>query len=326
MHNIPDGLQNFLLALLPHIDAITRGSQPHAICKTRSVLVLERGGRLVTSCDWQQMKVITPDGNDSKVVYLVNQKGKQQLELVGKKMVTTWCTNAARFEFITIGEVLEAQHEADEETEDLFIRHLKCEEEVAAGFQELPEPLSQTNIERFELAATPYAIYYFSLFNEEQENRVVGIPVSLFSGQLAPKLMEHLQRFSLAPEGVHRIIANNLDLSQGFRTAASLVEYSLANPETGAVSMIWCDAAQHKERQERIYLPESKDFQVEHWRVSHQGHKVLGLKPIEYISTAIILVPLPVFSLKSEVSGCKYGLIEHLLDRLYLTEKPIDMD
>lgn len=273
---------------------------------------------MVTSCKWQQMKLLTPQGYASKVVYLMSQVGRQQLELAGKAVTTTFSTQAARLEFVTIQEALFAQRPPQEE--ELTAQFVRCEEALLDGAMQLKPPFDPDNISNMELVVAPFVIYYFSIsFNTDgTEGPVTAIPVSLFNGRVADKLTELLCQFPLTASGEPTIISPNISLEEAFHAAATKLEATLSNAEIGKSSLIWCDIAKASEQHRRTYRPQDGTFTWEHLQWEESQHQVLGLQPVEYLNPALILVPHLILTLREPVQGATTGLLDPVLQNVYL--------
>lgn len=270
---------------------------------------------MVTSCKWQRMKVLTPQGDASKVVYLISQVGRQQLEQAGKAVTTMFSTQAARLEFVTIQEALLAQRLPQEE--ELAAQFVRCEDELLEGATRLKRPFDPDNISKMELVMAPFVVFYFTVWEDSTEGPIAAIPVSLFNGLVAPKLLDVMQQFPLTATGVPTVISPNVSLDEAFQTASLLLETKLSSPETGRSSLIWCDTANAHEQHRRIHQ-QNDTFSWEHlqWEESH--HQVLGLQPIEYLSASLLLVPHLLLTLREPVQGAATGLLDPVLQNMYL--------
>ncbi|NLW17569.1 MAG: hypothetical protein GX033_08025 [Firmicutes bacterium] len=270
---------------------------------------------MVTSCKWQRLKVLTPDGDASKVIYFIGQSGRQQLEQGGKTVTTAFSTQASRLEFVTIKEALQAQRPPQEE--ELVAQFVACEEELLEGALRLKPPFHPDNVSKMELVVSPFVVFYFALFQDEEEGPVVAVPVSLFNGQIAPKLLQIMREFPLSTKGVPTIISPNISLDEAFQTASQMLEEKLSNPETGRSSLIWCDTAQTHEKHRRTRM-EKGTFSCEHLQWEESQHQVLGLQPIEYINAVLLLVPHLLLSLRDQVHETTIGLLDPVLQNVYL--------
>jgi hypothetical protein len=269
------------------------------------------------------VKVITPEGEKSKVVYVFSQTGRQQLEQAGKRMTTTLSTNASRFEFITIQEILEAQR-AENADEELVAQFLRCDEEVLAGTGLLPAPFAAENILARRLVAVPFAVYYFANWLD-QERPVFALPVSLFSGQPAPDLLRLMRAFPLALDGLQVVIEPNISLPVAYTIAAHTLEQLMANEETGRTGLIWCDTALQQERDRRSMGQDKQSITWEHLQVEAGRHQILGLQPLEYLSLAVVMVPFVVMAFREPVQGCGFGILDPVLGNMHLTAKEIEV-
>lgn len=278
---------------------------------------------MVTSCQWRQLKVITPQGEESKVVYVFSQSGRQQLEKAGTSMTTTLSTNASRFEFITIQEVLEAQRD-DEVEDELVAQFLCCDEEVLAGSKLLPEPFSANNVLRSDPIAVPFAVYYFANWRENDQP-IVALPVSLFSGQLAPDLLNYMRLFPLSLEGLSVVVEPNISLPEAYAIAAGALEGALANEETGRTGLIWCDTALQEDRHRRSMGKDQQAFTWDHLQIERGSRQILGLQPLEYLSLAVVMVPFVAMAFRQPVQNCGYGILDPVLGNMHLTTKTIEM-
>lgn len=276
---------------------------------------------MVTSCLWHQLKIVTPHGDESKTVYFIGQQGRQNIELAGKSITTTFSTQAARLEFITIQESLLAQMEADAPA---VARFLRLEDELLEAALNLPDPFAADNIQHIEMVAAPFAIYYFALWSRK-DNPVLTIPISLFTGQIAPQLVKHCRAFPLTPTGLNAIIAPNFSADAAFAAAAAAIEQVLANKETGVTGLIWCDIAQLQERHCRQYAAE-KASDWHHLQREQFAQQVWGLQPVEYLNYAIIMVPHLVLAFQQAVQECPCGILDPILENIYLSSKQISSD
>lgn len=287
------------------------------------MLLVGGGETLVTSCRWRQMKVITPDGEDSKVVYVFSQTGRQQLEQAGAGMTTDLSTSASRFEFITIQEILEAQRA--EEEEPPTAQWLRCEEEVLAAAEQLAHPFHADNIARKMALAVPFAVHYFANWREE-DGPIVALPVSLFSGQVAPRLLRFMRQYPLTVNGLSVAVEPNISLTAAFAVSAKGLEALLANEETGRTGLVWCDIAAADERHRRIQtLGKAQTCRWDHLTVEGGGRKILGLQPVEYLSLALIMVPFCALSFREPIEGCSFGILDPVIGNMYLTQKDIGL-
>ncbi len=276
---------------------------------------------MVTSCDWQQYKLITPEGQ-RRVTYVFSQQGKQSLSEAGKQMTTIFSTNASRLEFISVQEALQAQHEALEEApEDLTVQFLRCEPELLTAITSLPPPLDESNLVPLAVVAVPYAVYYFANWEEGGADPLIAVPISLFSGQHSPKLVALMKEFPLETEGLDTIVEANFTLASGFDKAANALAAVLSEDELGDTSMIWCDMAVQHERHRRLYNDESKSFEVERLYREEERSQVIGIRPIEFINAALVLVPTLIMQLKEPVDGCLYGIIDGVAGNAYLSKR-----
>ena len=270
---------------------------------------------MVTSCKWQRLKVLTPDGEASKVIYFIEQSGRQQMEQAGKTVTTAFTTQASRLEFVTIQEALQAQRPPQEE--ELVAQFLACEEALLDGALGLKAPFDADNISKMELVVAPFIAFYFALFHDDDEGPVVAVPVSLFNGQVAPRLLQIMKEFPLSTKGVPTIISPNISLEEAFQTAAGLLEEQLDNPETGRSSLVWCDTAQAHERHRRTHLS-GNSFSWEHLQWEESGQQVLGLQPVEYLNAALVLVPHLLLTLREKVHDASIGILDPVLQNVYL--------
>lgn len=270
---------------------------------------------MVTSCKWQRLQVVTPDGDASKVIYLIGQWGRQYLELAGKRVTTDFVTKAARLEFVSIREALSAQRPPQEE--ELVAQFVGCEDELLSGALQLKPPFDPDNVSKMELVAAPFIVFYFSLVVDDTNGPVISIPVSLFNGQIAPKLTKVMQEFPLSTSGVSTIISPNTSLDDAFQTATDLLELGLSNPETGRSSLIWCDVTEATERHQRVHTAQV-DFNWEHLQWEAKEHQVLGLQPVEYLNAALLLVPHLLLTLRQPVQKASTGLLDPILQNVYL--------
>lgn len=278
---------------------------------------------MVTSCQWRQLKLITPDGEASKVVYVFSQSGRQQLEQAGARMTTSLSTNASRFEFITIQEALAAQRDEEAE-EELVAQFLRCEGEVVANAYLLPEPFAADNIRGLRPLAVPFAVHYFANWRDDQQP-VIALPVSLWSGQLAPRLLQLLRRFPLAVDGMSVVVEPNIGLDSAFQIAAEALERALANEETGRTGLIWCDTALQEERHQRSIAPGQAGVSWNHLQVERGSHQVLGLQPLEYLSLAVVMVPFVAIEWRQPVQDCSFGILDPVLGNMHLTSRTIEV-
>lgn len=281
------------------------------------------GGELfvVTSCRWHQMKVITPDGEESKVIYVFSQVGRQQLEQAGESMTTTLATNASRFEFISIEETLAAQR-TDDADEELTAQWLRCEEQVMQAAAGLASPFGTDNQQQLTPVAVPFAVHYFANWNE-QGGPVIALPVSMFSGQIAPRLLQFMRQFPLEAEGGAVVVEPNISLADAYAVAARFLDEVLRNEETGRTGLVWCDSVTQRERHRRFMRPGAKSVRWDHLQVEAGDRQVLGLQPIEYLSMAIVMVPFLILSFGQPVQGCSYGVLDPILGNMHLTKTPI---
>lgn len=271
---------------------------------------------MVTSCKWQRLKVLTPEGDASKVVYLIGQSGRQQLELAGKTMTTALSTKAARLEFVTIQEALLAQRPPQEE--ELVAQFIGCEEALLDGALQLKPPFDPDNVETMELVVAPFVVFYFKIWSvNEEEEKVSSVPISLFNGLVAPKVLEVMQQFPLATTGVSTVISPNIGLDEAFKTASDLLEIGLSSPETGRSSLIWCDTAEALERHQRVLLQDNK-FGWEHLLWQDNSSRVLGVMPVEYVNAVLLLVPHLLLSLREPVQATTTALLDPILQNVYL--------
>ncbi len=270
---------------------------------------------MVTSCKWQRLKVVTPDGDASKVIYFIEQSGRQQMEQAGSIVTTDFTTQASRLEFVTIQEALEAQRPPQEE--ELVAQFVGCEQALLNGALKLKPPFDPDNVSKMELVVGPFVVYYFALFQDSENGPVVAVPISLFNGQVAPRLLQLLRDFPLSTKGVPTIVSPNISLEEAFQTAASLLEEQLSNPETGRSSLIWCDTAQAHERHRRIRM-EDKSFSWEHWQWEERKQQLLGLQPVEYLNAALVLVPHLLLTLRNKVQDALFGILDPVLQNVYL--------
>ncbi len=272
---------------------------------------------MVTSCKWQQMKLLAPEGNASKIVYLISQFGRQRIELAGKTVTTDFRTQASRLEFVTIQEALLAQRPPQEE--ELTAQFLRCEEELLEGSMRLKGPFEKDNISRVELVVVPFSVFYFSFWLKEAGDPVVAaIPVSLFNGSVAYKLIALMRQFPLTATGISTIVAPNFSLEEAFEAATATVEFVLSNAETGKSSLVWCDTALTNEHHCRTYEQKDGAFTWEYLQWDENKHQVLGVLPVEYVSTALVLVPHVILTLREPVQGTTCGLLDPVLQNVYL--------
>lgn len=277
---------------------------------------------MVTSCRWQRTKVVAADGEASKVVYLFSQGGQQELVMAGKTMTTTFTTQASRLEFVSIQEALLAQRPPQEE--ELAALFLRCEEELLTGSLALKPPFHADNIKGSKLLVVPFIIFYFAL-RHEQNAPLAAIPVSLFNGLVAPKLLPIMRQFPLATTGVSTIISPNFSLEEAFYAASELLEDALNNATTGRSSLLWCDTTEIREEHRRSYSLKSSDFDSSQRRWEQEQHQVLGLQPVEYINPALILVPHLSMNLREAVQGSNCGLLDPILQNVYLLPHELDI-
>ncbi|NLY53567.1 MAG: hypothetical protein GX060_02910 [Firmicutes bacterium] len=275
---------------------------------------------MVTSCKWQQLKVITPQGDASKVVYLFSQVGRQQMESAGQTITTTFSTSASRLEFITIKEALLAQRPPQEE--ELTAQFLRFEDELLEGAMKLAPPFHADNIAKVELIAAPFIVFYFSTW-EDTNGPVIAVPVSLFNGLFAPKLLDYMRQFPLTTTGLKAIIAPNFGLAEAFAVAAAIMEVLLANEETGRSSLAWCDTAKAHRRHRSMYREQDGTTTLEDLQWDEQQRQVLGLQPVEYLSPALILVPKLIMTLREPVQDSTCGILDPILESVYLMARPI---
>ena len=274
---------------------------------------------MVTSCKWQRLRVLTPEGDASKVVYLVGQSGRQRLELTGKTMTTAFSTKAARLEFVTIQEALLAQRPPQEE--ELVAQFIGCEDALLDGAMQLKPPFDPDNVDKMELVVAPFVVFYFKIWTTaEEDDKISSVPISLFNGVVAPKLLNVMQQFPLATTGISTIISPNIGLDEAFQTAADLLEAGLSNPDTGRSSLIWCDTAEALERHQRIRLRDDS-FGWEHLIWEGGNSQVLGVMPVEYVNAALLLVPHLLLSLREPVQGTTAALLDPILQNVYLMGK-----
>jgi hypothetical protein len=283
----------------------------------------EEGEPVVTSCNWRSRKIVAPEGEHSKVLYIFSQRGEQQLELNGKTMITTFSTNASRFEFVSIEEALLAQHENDS-GDELVGRFLGCEEELLEAVTRLGAPFDADNLRKVSLVAVPFVIFYFAYWKDEDP--IVGVPVSLFSGQVAPRLLQYVRQFPLNATGLRVVVEPNFDLKRAFRAAAVWIESSLANDETGRTSLIWCDVTLVHQQHKQTYQSGQGKPSWEIVQMEQIEHQVVGLQPVEYLNAAIILVPHLILMLEQPVQGCGYGILDPVQGNVYLTQREISVD
>lgn len=278
---------------------------------------------MVTSCRWRQMKVITPDGEESKVVYVFSQTGRQQLEQAGASMTTTLATNALRFEFITIEEILSAQRSA-EANEELVAQWLSCTDEVLAAAGGLSLPFAPENQRQIAVAAVPFAVHYFANWNEPG-GPIIALPVSMFSGQIVPKLLPLMRRFPLVADGATSVVEPNISLSEAYAVAARFLDEVLSNDETGRTGLVWCDSVTHRERLRRFHIGDKGSARWDHLQVEAGDRQVLGLLPLEYLSLAVIMVPFVVIAFHHPVQECGYGVLDPVLGNMHLSARPIEI-
>ncbi len=284
-------------------------------------MLLAGGEQVVTSCRWRQMKVITPDGEDSKVIYVFSQVGRQQLEQAGAAMTTDLSTSASRFEFITIQEILQAQR-VDDLDEPSTAQWLRCEEDVLEAAMQLKRPFHKENIERKMALAIPFAVHYFAHWQED-EGPIIALPVSLFSGEVALNLLPMMREYPLTVDGLSVAVEPNIALPDAFAVAARRLEAMLANEETGRTGLIWCDTASSDQRHRRRKVQEKQSFRWDHLTVEGGGRQILGLQPVEYLSLAVIMVPFCAMVFREPVGGCQFGILDPVAENMYLTEKDI---
>lgn len=270
---------------------------------------------MATSCKWRQTQIFTPVEKGGKVIYVINQRGRQQIDEVGHDLLTTFSTEASRFEFITIQESLLAQGPVQEE--QFTAQFLKFEEELQASAAHLGAPFHFDNIKKLEPVVVPFVVYYFS-FAHEERSQVAAVPINLYNGMLAPKLLQFMQQYPLSREGASTIIAPNFDLEEAFVIAAALIELLLANEETGVSSLLWCDWSRLWEQHKQTNLTEKVREKILWEDVQH---RLIGLQPVEYINLALILVPHLFLVLKKPIDGRTYGLLDPILESVYLLPK-----
>lgn len=280
---------------------------------------------MVTSCDWQQYKLISPEG-ESRVVYVFLQQGRQCLSEAGKQMMTVFSTNASRLEFISIKEALQAQNESLDNQDGMTVQFLRCESEFLAAIAALPPPLDESNLVQMAVAAVPYAVYYFANWEIDNKDPILAVPISLFSGQYAPNLVKLLREFPLETDGVDTLVEANLSLTDAFGKAAVALESVLAKHELGDTSLIWCDVAIQHERHRRLYNQDNNSFEVERLCREEGRRHVIGVRPIEFLSVALIMVPTSLIQLKAPVNGCRYGIIDGVAGNAYLSKRKIIPD
>lgn len=181
----------------------------------------------------------------------------------------------------------------------------------------LKPPFDPDNIIKMELVMTPFVVFYFTIWADSTEGPVVAIPVSLFNGLVAPKLLEVMQQFPLTTTGISTVISPNISLEEAFQAASLLLETELSNPETGRASLVWCDIADAHEQHRRTNQP-NNTFNWERLQWEEAKRQVLGLQPIEYISAALLLVPHLLLTLRAPVQGAITGLLDPILQNMYL--------
>lgn len=267
------------------------------------------------------MKVITPDGDESKVIYIFSQVGRQQLEQAGESMTTTLATNASRFEFISIEETLAAQR-TDDADDDLTAQWLQCTGEVLQAASSLSSPFGPENQRAVTPVAVPFAVHYFANWNE-QGGPVMALPVSLFSGQIAPRLLQFMRQFPLATEGGAVVVEPNLSLSAAYAVAARFLDEVLRNDQTGRTGLVWCDSVTQQERHRRFMRSGGKFVKWDHLQIEAGDRQVIGLQPIEYLSLAMIMVPFLIVAFVEPVQDCGYGVLDPVLGNMHLTKTPI---
>ena len=268
---------------------------------------------MLTEFNWRQAKIIVPEKNLGNALYFLGHAGKQCLDTKTQEVTTFLSAQATRVEFISIMEALAVQREAQEE--ELTGQFLRCEAVLQEKSARLQSPFHKSNVVQTEPVVAPYVVLYFALRGAREP--LLGVPVNLFSGLPAPRLLRMLQEFPVATTGISTIISPNFTLQEAFLAAASWLQDKLSSAETGSCSLVWCDSIEALvEHRSLPHLGHKCDWELR--QLERRQHAALGVLPVEYLCAALILVPQLLMQWKEAIQGAKLGMLDPVELQMHL--------